>query len=310
MLAQSASAPGKLILFGEYAVLRGAPAIAMAVNRRAVASIQSTAGIIHAGLDQRLLEHVYDVLRFDGARHPVMQDTGSFYSRPAPGRAPAKLGLGSSAALAAALCILLGGERLDRSALLDLSITAHRNFQGGRGSGVDVATSVVGGLIRYQVDTRAPEALEWPAGLLFRVLWSGVPASTIDKLARLDESPKPASIRELGKAALAISDCWSDGDALLLLDEAERYGRVLRQFDRDHKLGVYAAGHSELAGAAVRSGVFYKPCGAGGGDIGVALGMDELAMDRFVQLAASRGFKALHLGIDQLGASRVDSMHE
>ena len=40
----SASAPGKLILLGEYAVLAGAPALVMAVDRRARVTITSVRG--------------------------------------------------------------------------------------------------------------------------------------------------------------------------------------------------------------------------------------------------------------------------
>ncbi len=39
MTTVTASAPGKVILSGEYAVLDGAPAISMAVNRRAVVTL-------------------------------------------------------------------------------------------------------------------------------------------------------------------------------------------------------------------------------------------------------------------------------
>ena len=42
-----ASAPGKVVLSGEYAVLNGAPAICMAVNRRAVVTIEATADEHH-----------------------------------------------------------------------------------------------------------------------------------------------------------------------------------------------------------------------------------------------------------------------
>jgi len=42
----SASAPGKVVIAGEYAVLDGAPAICMAVNRRAHVSI-TTSDIDH-----------------------------------------------------------------------------------------------------------------------------------------------------------------------------------------------------------------------------------------------------------------------
>ncbi len=39
-----ASAPGKLVLLGEYAVLFGAPAVVMAVNRRAVVTVGKAPG--------------------------------------------------------------------------------------------------------------------------------------------------------------------------------------------------------------------------------------------------------------------------
>jgi len=39
-----ASAPGKIVLSGEYAVLDGAPAIVMAVNRRARAALADVDG--------------------------------------------------------------------------------------------------------------------------------------------------------------------------------------------------------------------------------------------------------------------------
>ena len=38
-MSSIASAPGKIVLAGEYAVLWGAPAISMAVNRRALATV-------------------------------------------------------------------------------------------------------------------------------------------------------------------------------------------------------------------------------------------------------------------------------
>ena len=42
-----ASAPGKVVLSGEYAVLNSAPAICMAVNRRATVSIKETGNEHH-----------------------------------------------------------------------------------------------------------------------------------------------------------------------------------------------------------------------------------------------------------------------
>ena len=93
-----ASAPGKIVLSGEYAVLFGAPAICMAVDRRAVAITKDgtdskcrleTPGL--AGGDPfAIVEAVCG-----GQRPPldIMLDTRAFSD------AGGKLGIGSSAAL-------------------------------------------------------------------------------------------------------------------------------------------------------------------------------------------------------------------
>ncbi len=44
MLPIAVSAPGKLVITGEYAVIDGAPAIALAVNRRSRVSVSATIG--------------------------------------------------------------------------------------------------------------------------------------------------------------------------------------------------------------------------------------------------------------------------
>ena len=45
------------------------------------------------------------------------------------------------------------------------ALLAHRAFQGGAGSGVDVATAVHGGLIEFEMKTQLVTSLAWPAGL-------------------------------------------------------------------------------------------------------------------------------------------------
>src|SRR5690606_14318069 len=104
-----------------------------------------------------------------------------------------KLGFGSSSALAAALSAVLlrarPGEATTRSAqeILKLAVKAHLEFQGGKGSGVDVATAMSGGLIAFALrpDLRIKE-LKWPPGVAFSIMWSGRPASTLERLRKLE----------------------------------------------------------------------------------------------------------------------------
>src|SRR3954452_24923973 len=98
-----ATAPGKLILTGEYAVLDGAPAIVVAVDRRAVARRNA----IPRGSSPFLVAVAEEIAARRGASDPaaraaleVSVDSAAFYHR------ASKLGLGSSAAVTVAATAL------------------------------------------------------------------------------------------------------------------------------------------------------------------------------------------------------------
>jgi phosphomevalonate kinase len=52
---------------------------------------------------------------------------------------------------------------------------------------------------------------------------------------------------------------------------------------------------------AAEQGVVYKPCGAGGGDVGIALSASKTCIDDFTAAAAKTGFQQLPLCIDETG---------
>ena len=198
----TADAPGKLIVIGEYAVLAGAPGIAVAVDVRARARITPVAD---AGSSLLIPE--------TGARHPfrwisggaprwVGDSPGAFglpleavteilYARGHLQRAgdlPAteialstadfhctddrgerhKLGLGSSAAVVVALAGALlrhaGVAGVAQAELLAIACEAHRRLQGGAGSGTDVATALYGGTVgvSFPVAGGAPQVAPLP----------------------------------------------------------------------------------------------------------------------------------------------------
>ncbi len=183
----TATAPGKLILLGEYAVLKGAPALAAACNRRARVTIQTVSSgnsylsssvlnldkfpftlvpgksIQYQSLPEKRLAgqlkffsetiHLYSrLLHKAGKKHPPMQielDTTDFFH---PDK-NVKLGLGSSAALTVAL---LGA--LTKISEIELSVDElfrcareiHFNAQARVGSGIDIAAAVFGGTLEFQ----------------------------------------------------------------------------------------------------------------------------------------------------------------
>jgi phosphomevalonate kinase len=102
---------------------------------------------------------------------------------------------------------------------------------------------------------------------------------------------------------------WRSGSIQRILDGYQSYTRVLRMFSVDHDLGIFDAGHGALVDAAEEMGLIYKPCGAGGGDIGVVLGSDEAAIAAFVSSPAASRFAQLGAAIDTCGAQIVGEIH-
>lgn len=180
-----AQAPGKLVIAGEYAVLAGAPGLAVAVDVRAEARVTAVAGTgnelvipdtgerfrfrwmaesgprwegVSPGAFGLPLEACAEILSSRGllprsSGLPACRielSTAAFHQTDDKGQR-VKLGLGSSASVVAALTGALlrfaGGPALSRQDLIAICCEAHRRLQGGVGSGIDVATAITGGAL-------------------------------------------------------------------------------------------------------------------------------------------------------------------
>ncbi len=323
----AASAPGKFVLSGEYAVLDGAPAVCVAVDRRAEVTIEARDGPCHivtapgfsaasgrfaadaGGL--RWLADGQDFFLFETAWNascPGVAETSLAISLDTMAFREAgsgsKLGLGSSAALTAAIATAL--QSLGGAGAAEAAHAAHRLFQGGSGSGVDIACSIAGGVIEYRMQDRRSTLLDWPQGLYYRLFWSGVTAETQSRIARFRDQPASRSRDELGGASRAVAALWANGDAPAIVAAIGAYTRALQRFDETHGLGIFDAGHAQLAAQAAEAGMVYKPCGAGGGDVGVALAASRSSLASFEKTAIRAGFSVLESSIDPRGAMLHD----
>lgn len=297
MSEQRFSAPGKVVLSGEYAVLRGAPAVAAAVDRRAVVAVEpGDSETICIGLggrtDTRLLDCVLEALGRELPDARLTLNTTAFSD------GSNKLGLGSSAALTVALAAALAPEGPGKR-LLDTAQEAHRAFQQGRGSGVDVAASWAGGIIVYRMQDAATQSIPWPAGLHYALFWTGTSVSTTERVTRFDAAADLPATNVLCEAAAELAGLWQSGDAEKLLSGYRSYMDALTRFDGAHGLGIFDGGHADLTLA--EPDLIYKPCGAGGGDVGVALSTDRDRLDRFAARAAERGVLRLDVELDPRG---------
>ena len=213
-----------------------------------------------------------------------------------------KLGLGSSAALSAALAFAASECGAEDSHPMIAAAGGHREFQQGSGSGVDVATSLAGGIIEYRMGEPGWLLLDWPEALYARFYYSGVSADTRDRVARAAQSNDEATRIELVDAASRLAERWRQSHADSIVDETRRYAEVLRRFSDAHGLDMFAAGHARMADAADELALAYKPSGAGGGDIGVVFGTDRMSVDVFSSVAESLGFRPVDVELDPLGA--------
>jgi phosphomevalonate kinase len=326
-----ATAPGKALLSGEYVVLGGAPALSVALNRRATVTVSEIAGrscevrapgfvdgswyfdIAQAGglhwhdASARRIFNLFEIVwrrcSLSASRALRISIDSRAFSDPETG---AKLGLGSSAAVAVALTAALSRFGDARVEVACLARDAHQEFQHGHGSGVDIATSVCGGVTRFKLTSPpGPESAGWPEGLGYRFFWSGCPVATTAQLQKflpaLEGMPQRSAYRALAELATAIAASWSHDSAGNILDLFDAYAAALKRFSDELDLGIFAAGHLDMAGLASACGIVYKPCGAGGGDVGIALSLDEARLQDFCNKAGQAGFRQLNVMPDWQG---------
>ncbi len=299
----TSSAPGKVVLSGEYAVLDGAPAISMAINHRAVVTLAPASGdnatVRSIGLAGRTERALFDCAvkasGFQGENDCALILNTSAFVDAGSGE---KFGIGSSAALMVALCQALAPREASRDEVREIAANAHRDFQHGIGSGVDIATSIAGGLLEFRMPDARVTKLTWPPELSFALLWSGVAANTRERVDRLAASDAMASRPALSDAAVTTAAAWQSGSAVAVIAAYDEYVKTLMSFSVDHGLGIFEAGHDALVQDAFADGLVYKPCGAGGGDIGIALATDSMQLGRFVKRAKETGFRHLDFDID------------
>jgi len=338
-----ASAPGKLFLLGEYAVLDGAPALLIAVDRRVIVTAApshddrwhlstpglSTPGLGTPGLDAHALTleadgsipagfdaptrerlHVFDAVRKAvrcTSALSITIDSTAFFA------AGHKLGLGSSAAVATALTAALSVAAGRSPSLEDIRILAtdaHRSAQRGTGSGGDVASSTYGGLIGYVRDT-APTSLVWPHELEIMAVVTGTGSSTTSLVGRVaeyaarDPAHYRADIARLSTLAHQAQDAVLVAEDFLRL--ASDYFDALVELDAHAGAGIVSEHHRRLHELAAGLGGVFKTSGAGGGDVGLVFSKRGESAAQLAAAFAHAGAEAVPLSFGSNGVTITSS---
>lgn len=297
----TASAPGKVYLFGEHAVVYGEPAVPCAIERRATVSVEERT-------DGQLRVHAED-LSLDGFTVEYSGDTGA---RPnvdvspdlveaamgyvdaaveqardaadAPNAGfditvaseiPLGGGLGSSAAVTVAgidAATRELGVDLDPAAVAERAYRAEYEVQEGQASRADTFCSATGGAVRVEgEDCRSIEAPDLPL-----VIGFDGGAGTTGELV--------AGVRDLrdrydfaANTVEAIGDLVRQGERALVAGDLDELGPLM---DFNHgllsALGVSSRSLDRMVWAARDAGAYgAKLTGAGGGGCIVALDPTE-----------------------------------
>jgi mevalonate kinase len=261
---------GKVILFGEHAVVYGVPALAAGISKGVRATAQA-AKDDELWLNDRRLEgdhELYQALR--KLRGSLAVPAASLSLRV---ELPLGAGLGSSAAMAVASARALG--ELHRSTVSEREVFAaaqawERVFHGNP-SGIDVAAAQAMGLIAFSRGEE-PQSAPFSGHLYLAVAQAGPPASTktmVEGVARIQKR----NPEQFSKTLEAISSLVHNARVLLRQGDQAAVGKLMDLNQMLLSGWMLSTEEIETACAVARhSGALgAKLTGAGGGGCVVAL---------------------------------------
>lgn len=311
-----ASAPAKVILFGEHFVVYGEPAIVLAIDKRAYATVEcrkdkrlyirsanlNLAGCFENGIlrieqgDAKEAKSRFEPVKL--AVDKILEKYGESVGLNIEinSTVPVAAGLGSSAAVAAAVAAAVGelvGVKMTKEDVLRITFEAEKTVH-GTPSGIDPAIATFGGTLLFQTDTGF-KPLEVGMDIPLIIGNTGV-----ERFTRLQVE----KVRNLRERHSQIVDhiMWAAREVVLRAVDAlkendlETLGELM---NINHAL-LYGVGVSDeslewLINAARKAGALgAKLTGAGGGGCMIALTKNEKLQQilEAIQRAGGRPFVA------------------
>jgi mevalonate kinase len=305
-------APGKVILFGEHFVVKGKPAIGVAVNVYAKACAGVGQGVVESRqlgllldldsgrvLDKGLLR-VYQEL---SSRIGLAKDFHVIIDS----EIPIAAGMGSSAAVAVstahALATLKGVEP-DKKLIWEVSFEAEKIYH-VKPSGVDNTLSTYGGVLFYQRGEFKRVEVKWPDDIYMVIVDSGVKRSTgqvVEDVLRRYEKYHRIMSGIYDAAGVLVEE------ALKALERGD-FTRLGELMDINHgllvSLGVSTPLLDSLLWTVREAGALgAKICGAGRGGVIVAV-VDEVRLPKVLDKISRQGLKPIVARIDSEGVRKT-----
>lgn len=292
------SAPGKLMLLGEHAVVYDHPCLVTAVDQRMRATVEildssefqlEAEDVKVTGYKKPLSElgkgdipkgakfveiavanllnnpEILKRVQNDRSKMGIRITTASEFS--------SQFGFGSSSA--STVCTIkavseLLGLNLINKEIFDLAFKTVLDIQ-GKGSGFDVAAAVYGGTLYFVTGGKVIEPLEIPT-LPLLVGYSGIKADTVTLINKVKEA-FTGKERRLDEIYNQISALVEKAKAALLTQDWQAFGELMNQNQQYlRELGISIPKLDDMINISLSAGAYgAKLSGAGGGDCMIAV---------------------------------------
>ncbi|CAL7959673.1 mevalonate kinase [Gammaproteobacteria bacterium] len=308
------SAPGSLMLFGEHAVLHGRQAVVTAVNNyiqvelvpsfdRSIRIVSAEFGEHVVALDEFAVTSPYDYVLTAIKQYLTKIDCGFLLH--IRSEFPPNIGFGSSAAVTVAtigaLAIWLEGKAPDLMWLYKQAVKVIRSVH-SIASGADVAASVFGGLIVYQMQPLKIQKLN-NAHLPLIAVYSGWKTPTFKVIAAVEKKRAqfPAIFADLYNA---MGKCAKNAALAIKKNDLARLGELMNIHQGlQDAIGVNNNILAELIlDLRAKQNIYgAKISGAGMGDC--AIGLGEIMADTFPRNNAQQklGIKQIRVAVSATG---------
>ena len=313
-----ASAPGKLILFGEHSAVYGEPAIAVALNLRAYArghqSENNTNTIKSLNLDLEFsweksqnvtssdIPQLYPFVFAVNLIRRKFKKEDICVQIEISSEIPIGIGLGSSAAVSLAVIGVVSqilNVKLSPEDFLDLSLEVEK-ISHARPSGIDTSTSLYGSFIYFKKGTIVPHNIEFQLPLI--ICNSKIRRSTravVADVKRLrDKYPELIDpvIQTMGELA-------NEGLASIIEMDYNRVGELMNLNQKF--LDVLGVGHfaiTDICTTALKNGAIgAKITGAGRGGSAILLCPNQEVSNNVAKSLQEKNYQIIQAEISQIG---------
>ena len=309
-MKSKASAPGKVILFGEHFVVYGIKSILCSINKRVTVTAEKTNGkkiSINSDIGKLVLEPDLSISEIDSPLKPfyylankALKDQNEGIEIEIESEIPLGAGLGSSSACCvagAAAIFKLFGE-ISKEKILELAIEAEKTIYQNT-SGADCTVSTYGGLMEYEKNNGFRK-IEYKPNFQLVIANSNIEHSTEEMVSKVKEfeNKNKEKFHELSNLESSLIN-----DVLKLIKEnkIEEIGQKVNQNQKFlEEIGISNKQLEEMIKIAQKISYGAKITGSGGGGCIFAL-TNESNLDETIKEFVNKEYECFATKIDFKG---------